>query len=67
MNMNVLAYESPVKNLVLDELVEEPWIQWVVIVGSLAMALAYGVYCRRTGGNYSLTWLWTGLRVTCNR
>jgi hypothetical protein len=45
---------------------EEPWV-WALLVGfAFAAALAWAAYCRHTGGNAEITFVWyKGFTVKC--
>lgn len=40
---------------------------WVVLVVVYAVAVAYAVYCRQTGGYPQISFGWRGFSVSCNR
>lgn len=42
-------------------------VWWAVVVGlSFALALAYASYCTYKGGSPSLSFGWSGFKVTCS-
>lgn len=41
-------------------------VWWVVVVGfAYAVALAWATWCRLTGGSASISFGWSGFKVTC--
>lgn len=43
----------------------EEWVLFVVIGLSYAAALAYAAYCTSKGGSPSISFGWTGFKVSC--
>jgi hypothetical protein len=63
------AYSAPaVSGLETLEIESETIVWWVVIIGfSFALALAYAAYCTSRGGHPSISFGWTGFKVSCSR
>jgi hypothetical protein len=66
--MDVVAYEAPSLLSPVDELEAEHAVLFAIVVGfSFAAALAYASYCIYRGGSPSVSFGWSGFKVTCVR
>lgn len=72
MSMSVTTVPAPYVAPEIDffeaDLTEEEAIWWGIVVGgSFAAALAYASYCTSRGGSPSISFGWSGFRVSCYR